>query len=686
LAQEATKGIIDTLVDTDFVAIVRFSSTATSNSDQLQRASNEVKAELAPWIQQNIQANGGTNFKTGFQQAFNILSRSRTNGATAGCKSVILFLSDGDPSDWDEASYPWLAQKVEDVGDTIVFTYGLGSGLSANGIKINKRIACENRGIFHRVGDNDDLGSVMSNYYKLFAVGTDSAKLRWRRYSDAATGQTLLAGCLPAFDKTSTPRKLIGVSCIDVNTMIDLVEFEAGRGYADFKASMEEDQRYCAPFRLSHSDVQELRKHYNQDSVCEASESNPVVCGDGIVNSDIYGNEQCDDGNTASGDGCSADCRTVEAGWTCPKFGYQMGVVEGYIIRPKLYCSGTDIASSAALSALGTATDWNQCRQDLTPSACTAWCDSADGSSANCVGFSFYVNAWGAKNMCCFRGAMATQELHTGTDCYEKLPTASTASCADNSAFRDERQFRCFEWNGYDCHSAVANWGYTPNGQRDLVDNCASACATCTGNICQPTCSVKVAAPGDCPDCKGAWQGLDTCVNGNVVQQRGGKTECVVQRHYKITQQNTSGGAPCPYNDGDTSFELTAIFVPSAWGACNGACGATGTQTRSAPCLAGTSICNTFGQDYQPVLSQECIGECPTPRPTPPPTPKVTCVTPADCPVSGSQPAVELRAPLCQRCFYRWLRGCEPYDVSKVRAREDVVFRPGDFCVITVPL
>ncbi|HEY0841028.1 MAG TPA: myxococcus cysteine-rich repeat containing protein [Vulgatibacter sp.] len=36
-------------------------------------------------------------------------------------------------------------------------------------------------------------------------------------------------------------------------------------------------------------------------------------CGDGIVGE----GEACDDGNTSGGDGCSADCRTIEVGWTC---------------------------------------------------------------------------------------------------------------------------------------------------------------------------------------------------------------------------------------------------------------------------------------------------------------------------------------------------------------------------------
>jgi len=40
---------------------------------------------------------------------------------------------------------------------------------------------------------------------------------------------------------------------------------------------------------------------------------NIAKCGNGLVTS----NETCDDGNTVSGDGCSADCKTVEPGFQC---------------------------------------------------------------------------------------------------------------------------------------------------------------------------------------------------------------------------------------------------------------------------------------------------------------------------------------------------------------------------------
>ncbi|HEY5285246.1 MAG TPA: DUF4215 domain-containing protein, partial [Polyangia bacterium] len=40
---------------------------------------------------------------------------------------------------------------------------------------------------------------------------------------------------------------------------------------------------------------------------------NMAKCGNGTLTSD----ESCDDGNTLGGDGCSADCKSVETGWQC---------------------------------------------------------------------------------------------------------------------------------------------------------------------------------------------------------------------------------------------------------------------------------------------------------------------------------------------------------------------------------
>src|SRR5690606_32596135 len=53
------------------------------------------------------------------------------------------------------------------------------------------------------------------------------------------------------------------------------------------------------------STVEPLHQCLTPGDACER-------CGNG----NVVGTEQCDDGNNASGDGCRADCR-VEKGWEC---------------------------------------------------------------------------------------------------------------------------------------------------------------------------------------------------------------------------------------------------------------------------------------------------------------------------------------------------------------------------------
>jgi cysteine-rich repeat protein len=47
------------------------------------------------------------------------------------------------------------------------------------------------------------------------------------------------------------------------------------------------------------------------------------VCGDGMLS---FG-EVCDDGNAINGDGCSADCKTVQQGWRCPVVGMKCSLI-----------------------------------------------------------------------------------------------------------------------------------------------------------------------------------------------------------------------------------------------------------------------------------------------------------------------------------------------------------------------
>ena len=80
-----------------------------------------------------------------------------------------------------------------------------------------------------------------------------------------------------------------------------------------------------------------------------------VVCGDGRMS----GTEACDDHNTVDGDGCSADCKTIETGWTCP--------APGVRCQPK--------CGDSALKGAEECDDGNTAADD----GCSATCKVEDG-------------------------------------------------------------------------------------------------------------------------------------------------------------------------------------------------------------------------------------------------------------------------------------------------------------------
>ncbi len=78
-----------------------------------------------------------------------------------------------------------------------------------------------------------------------------------------------------------------------------------------------------------------------------------VVCGDGK----IEGNEQCDDGNTVSGDGCSSTC-TLETGYVCPvpNSPCEPKCGDGIVIAPEQCDDGTH--NGSATSGCSTTCRW----------------------------------------------------------------------------------------------------------------------------------------------------------------------------------------------------------------------------------------------------------------------------------------------------------------------------------------
>ena len=75
--------MVNTLTDTDYVAVVDFSSSAVAYEDRLVPATADNLKAIEEWID-GLKASGATNFNAAFAKAFDIF---RTRAAD-GCNKV----------------------------------------------------------------------------------------------------------------------------------------------------------------------------------------------------------------------------------------------------------------------------------------------------------------------------------------------------------------------------------------------------------------------------------------------------------------------------------------------------------------------------------------------------------------------------------------------------------------------
>ena len=103
----------------------------------------------------------------------------------------------------------------------------------------------------------------MASYFELFATGLRGCTVRWTRYEDAVTGTELLAACVPIFELANGLSscdgdgvaagqwsKLLGVSCVDMNIIVDLPTLEAHAQYPQFKAAYEAATKTCPSIQV----------------------------------------------------------------------------------------------------------------------------------------------------------------------------------------------------------------------------------------------------------------------------------------------------------------------------------------------------------------------------------------------------------------------------------------------------
>jgi hypothetical protein len=265
LARKAALAVIDTLSDYDWVGIVLFNNDVTAYRDTLVPATSSYKSELRNYINNELWDGGGTNFRDSLKKAFDILDLSLNSGSSSMCMRAVMFLTDGQ-AEFGGSDFNDVAVRVKALS-VAMFTYALGEGAEK---AITKQLACDNGGVFYNIADGGNLETIMSSYYQYFAYGMSTCSIRWIEYQDSITGTTLLAGCLPFYDTTSSQKKasLRGVSCVDLNVVAPLEMVRKQPTYSTFQCQTSQMSMMCEPLYLRPVDLADIRASSEAAETC----------------------------------------------------------------------------------------------------------------------------------------------------------------------------------------------------------------------------------------------------------------------------------------------------------------------------------------------------------------------------------------------------------------------------------
>lgn len=227
IMKAAALRVVNTLGVSDFFTVIEFNTNAKvlGGGDKLMmRATATNKQKMVKEIN-SLRAGGGTEFINGFRTAFQTFDSSFSQDMSSGCHRSILFLSDGRMGDDKDTLLTYIQQErakytAKNKDPPVMFTYSFGAGADD---EVPKEIACDNDGIWSKIGDGEDLARSMGAYYKYFAYGLGDDKrnedfVAWVEPYDFSTDVGLgITASAPVFDRTVSPPLLDGVVGLDLS-------------------------------------------------------------------------------------------------------------------------------------------------------------------------------------------------------------------------------------------------------------------------------------------------------------------------------------------------------------------------------------------------------------------------------------------------------------------------------------
>jgi len=246
-------------------------------------------------------------------------------------------------------------------------------------------------------------------------------------------------------------------------------------------------------------------------------------CGDGLINRP---GEVCDDGNTAGGDGCTAQCDQIEANYACPTPG-----------RPCVY---TAVCGDGLVSGLETCDDG---KSPLTGAPV-----SGDGCDEHCQiedGYTCPVRGAACRPICGDGKVRGREQCDDGVDPTTGLP-AGGDGCDANC--RLEPGWVCPPGAG--CRPTVCGDGVVEGSEQcddhnlRPYDGCSPSCAL------EPQCGSATSPVGRCASHCGDGILLasdnEECDDGNKIAGDGCGPDCKLEPGYRCT---TLADAPPTFLD-----------------------------------------------------------------------------------------------------------------------------------------
>ena len=222
-------------------------------------------------------------------------------------------------------------------------------------------------------------------------------------------------------------------------------------------------------------------------------------CGDGTV----AGNEECDDGNTVSGDGCSSTC-AVEAGYTCPTPGKACKKIEfcgDGVVNLDIgeQCDDGNALSGDGCSAVCTIEPNFFCPTPGAPCISTVKCGDGKVTGSETCDDGNAVSGDGCSSTC---------QLEPGWQCTSPGIRCVAKKCGDG---------------------IIAGTEQCDDGNTTPSDGCSATCTLETGHACivqvptpQSVCHVTI-----CGD--GVKEGFEQCDDGNLIPYDGCSPTCTVE-------------------------------------------------------------------------------------------------------------------------------------------------------------